>query len=305
MENVSLNEYSQLAINAYRGTSFDPEKRGASIIKESEQELNEDLITIEKATQEEKERYISQYKKRLSDWLSAKSRCLSSMITGPSNFPTSRNEKANNAEHKRLEELLEWRPKALKAIKKRIQGRRPIEEQEEESWKIIKNEILRTASTIVAIDTGQNTYSSRPLFVSSITGFIKRMAKNGQTANVNKSLDLIRELNAKNSKPIITDKSSIWKFGMIAKAVETQKEELSNKEDKVIELEGVCVELSYSDDRIRIRHNEIPSPEVRAQLKRSAFKWSRFNGAWQRQLTQNAIYATANVLNIPVAKITA
>jgi hypothetical protein len=40
------------------------------------------------------------------------------MITGPSNFPTRRNEKRNNIAHKRLEELLEFRNRALAAIRK-------------------------------------------------------------------------------------------------------------------------------------------------------------------------------------------
>jgi hypothetical protein len=34
-----------------------------------------------------------------------------------------------------------------------------------------------------------------------------------------------------------------------------------------------------------------PEPEVIAQLKGRAFRWSPREGAWQRQLTQNGVWA--------------
>lgn len=37
-------------------------------------------------------------------------------------------------------------------------------------------------------------------------------------------------------------------------------------------------------------------------LKRNGFKWSRFNGAWQRQLTDNAKYAVFRLTGVDVGK---
>lgn len=39
-----------------------------------------------------------------------------------------------------------------------------------------------------------------------------------------------------------------------------------------------------------------PEPEVRDLLKRNGFRWAPSQGAWQRQLNNNGIYAAKDVL---------
>ena len=46
---------------------------------------------------------------------------------------------------------------------------------------------------------------------------------------------------------------------------------------------------------LQIFFDEIPDEEVRRELKGRGFKWARSVGAWQRQLTDNAIYAASRV----------
>ena len=48
-------------------------------------------------------------------------------------------------------------------------------------------------------------------------------------------------------------------------------------------------------NRLQIFFDEIPDEEVRRELKGRGFKWARSVGAWQRQLTDNAIYAASRV----------
>jgi hypothetical protein len=85
MKTVTLQEFKELARRAFYWTSFDPDKRGERIISEHENQLNDDLTDI---PGEEKERYIGNYKKYFSAWLSAHSNCASSAITGGSGFNT-------------------------------------------------------------------------------------------------------------------------------------------------------------------------------------------------------------------------
>ena len=73
---------------------------------------------------------------------------------------------------------------------------------------------------------------------------------------------------------------------------------MASREDKEIPFESGIVELCYSEERVRIRFNDVPDSETRTRLKSSAFKWSPKNSAWQRQLTDNAIRATKRVLGI-------
>lgn len=54
-------------------------------------------------------------------------------------------------------------------------------------------------------------------------------------------------------------------------------------------------------NRIQFIFDDIPSEEVRSQLKHNGFHWSRYEGAWQRQFNQRTVYVTKdlieNVLN--------
>jgi hypothetical protein len=294
MEN--LQEYKEQARRAFSMTSFDPEKRGDNLIRELEIGLNEDLNEIEKATTEEKDRYIKGFKDRFSSLVSAKSRCMSTMITGGSNFPVRRAQKANDQEHKRSNDLYDYRVKVTKAILKRIQDRKPESEKQDEAWVSIEKHILSNAATIIGLDTGTVRGYSRPLFVSSMTGLIKRMAKNGQAEHVKKSLDLIRELNSQNKKPIISAKAKVWELEEVAQEVQADKEADQDREDKEYFYDGFKVALSYSDDRLRIVHDEKPDRETIDKIKSHGFKWSRYNVAWQRKLTNNALYVTFKIL---------
>ncbi|MBQ4558682.1 MAG: hypothetical protein IJA61_04840 [Clostridia bacterium] len=70
----------------------------------------------------------------------------------------------------------------------------------------------------------------------------------------------------------------------------------TENENKYLKVEGLEVVEDATDMRIRIIFDEIPNEETRTLLKSYGFKWSPKNSAWQRQLTNNGIYATKKVL---------
>ena len=59
--------------------------------------------------------------------------------------------------------------------------------------------------------------------------------------------------------------------------------------------EGGEVVCNVDENRLQIRFDEIPDEQTRSRLKGNGFRWSRYNGVWQRQLTPNAI-STARYL---------
>lgn len=61
------------------------------------------------------------------------------------------------------------------------------------------------------------------------------------------------------------------------------------------EFDGGTVVANSEKNRLQILFDEIPSEEVRQELKGRGFRWARSEGAWQRQLTDNAIYAASRV----------
>jgi len=125
-----------LARAAHQGTSFVPDRRAeqerdeyAATLRADYDELVKLADTGEKQTQlaEEFDRYRAGYRKRAVALLHSQSRCMSAMITGPARFPVERNRKRCDIAHRRLTELLDFRTRALAAIRKTLQPElRPI-----------------------------------------------------------------------------------------------------------------------------------------------------------------------------------
>lgn len=285
---VTLDEFWDAAQRAFNWTSFDPEIRGEDTIREHEEELNSDLKNI---PDEEKERYISNYKKYFSAWLSAQSNCASSAITGGANFNVRRAEAANNREHSAMREFIDWREKALKAIEKRKEEARPESEKRDEAWKRLRRDILSSAATIHRIKTGEVRGCHKALFVSSIYNKVETFAKRGDVEMTQKAVDCIRDFNEKYSV-VITERHKFFGLTELAEKVKASNEELLNKENQELEIKGGRVVYNYQENRIQLIFDGKPSANIISQLKRAAFKWSPRFGAWQRQLTLNAQSAT-------------
>ena len=292
MTQVNLTPLLKAATRAHNGTSFDPEKRGQQMIDEYTNILTSDLELIKDATDEVKELYVSRFTKYLGAYISARSRIISPMISGGSNFPVRQQQKYHRWEDSTYNKFKEFRDKAINGIQKQIERDKPQEQKEREAWQSIRKTILDKIATIVSIDRGINTYTSRPLIVSNLTGFIKRLANNGQTEHVKKAIALIQEVNQTAVKPIITSNNAIFSLVEVAEAKEETKTDLSKLENKTFDFEAGQVILNYAIDRIQIKHETKPAPEVITALKKSAFKWSPSQGVWQRQLTMNAVRAS-------------
>jgi hypothetical protein len=61
------------------------------------------------------------------------------------------------------------------------------------------------------------------------------------------------------------------------------------------EFNGGHAEANKELDRLQLFFDEKPSESQRAILKANGFKWAPSQGAWQRQLTGNAIYAADRI----------
>ena len=57
------------------------------------------------------------------------------------------------------------------------------------------------------------------------------------------------------------------------------------------EFDGGRVEMNREDNRLQVFFDGKPDADTRAELKSNGFRWAPSVGAWQRQLTDNAIRA--------------
>lgn len=290
-----LDEFWDTAHSAYSWNSFDPDKRAEDSIVGHEKELREDLASI---PEEQKERYTTNYKKYYGAMLSALSRCANAAVTGPANFNVRRNNTAQSRYEGTCSEFIDWRKRAFAAIEKSIENAKPQEQKDDEAWQSLKRDILSSAQTIVDIDNGTRGYN-RALFVSSIFNKVGTLAGHGNVAIVEKAIELLRELNSKHSKPIITERHKFFKLPEVARNTLQRNEEKANRENKEIPFDGGVVVLNYAEDRLQILFDKKPDEAMRNRLKRDGgLRWSPTNMAWQRQLTQNAIYTVKHYLKL-------
>lgn len=284
MNFVSLNV--GLAMSAHQGTSFSPEKRGASEISSFRQTLENDYADLKRMVRSpeeqeildsEFERYQGGLKRRWEAQLAAHSRCLSWMITGPANFPTRRNQKRQETEHKRRQELVEFRPRALDAIRKklrpelapimsgdsdaieRLEEKIQAEESLQETCKVA-NKILRAKNQtkedkiLEMVALGLSEKAALAMFEPDCFGNLGVPGYEIRNRNAN-----IRRLKQRLEK--IKRAKSI--------------------EDKVIEGSEIKVEISHADNRVRIFFPGKPGRDEREEMKKNGFRWTPSLGCWQ------------------------
>lgn len=288
----SLEDLYESAYRAYYSTSFTPDERALRSIIDYERCLLSDLKNLPEA---EHESYIQKFKERVRDLYSKHSRIMSAAITGPAKFPVASQQKHNDVYDRASRDFLEWREKYAKNAAKRLEAEKSPEQKDSEEWARIEADIRHTAKTVSGIDAG-SLCLHRSLIVSNLYGRIETLAKNGKPNMVLKAIDLLRQLNEEMKKPIFTQRHKVWKLADLANEIIKKQEEAQEKENFELEFDGGTVVKNYYEDRLQIFHDSKPAPDVIQSLKHNGFRWSRNNGCWQRQLTQNAVYGAARFL---------
>lgn len=282
-----VNELKKLAYSAGQWTVQEPDKLGERLLDSLELELREFEGQI---PEEFREAYSKKYIEMYASWMSEMSRCMSSFITGPANFPTAKAEKRNRWERSARERLDEWAKKVIKRLngKHRLRGWEEIERLQEKADRL--NSIQEKMKTINKIVRSKNSDED------------KRDELRGLGISDSHIEILMEEpeysFQRKGFQP--------WQMSNnLAKIKDTEERirrltKIAESNDREVEFEGGKIEICNSEERIRIYFDEIPSEEMRDKLKHAAFKWSRSNVAWQRQITDNAMRATERLFNVKI-----
>src|SRR5690606_11764278 len=75
-------------------------------------------------------------------------------------------------------------------------------------------------------------------------------------------------------------------------------ERRATRTTREIRFDGGRIVENAEADRLQIFFDSVPSQEIRNQLKARGFRWSPREGAWQRQLTDNARIAASSILGV-------
>jgi len=289
-ENNPLQHLKGAAIRSHHNTSFSPEKRGEQMIKDYGEELTEDIneLKAQNVSDEAISDYKSRYEKYFSGYLHAKSNTFSVMITGGSNFPVRRHEKANRSEKRHYEIFREWRERAKKAIvrkekapktflsesdryKAELEGMRRNHEKMKEGNKRIA-QARKTGEDIT--EYLKTEFGIVPHMIDWTLKFGFHLANN--SANMRRVEDGIKLMEIKETRATTTGTQE-FKF------------------------DGFTVTYNHEADRIQVKHDVKPPYDIIQGFKRNGFRWSPSFGVWQRQLNSNGISAANRLLNIDLS----
>lgn len=295
---AKVNACRDLAIASGRMVSMDPERWGEHMLDSMESGLTEFLSQLpEEVRDEYEDKYIEKYK----EWLHAQSRCFSQMVTGAGGWNAAtirRHERTNAAEHAAYERLMDWKEKVI---------RRCNRQERLTGWA----EVERLQSKLEDLQKAQDTMKTA-----------NKIIRNKRLAEIEKVDELVALGFSEQSAMNLMDESRGWwgagfaPFMLTnnnAKIKDTEAKiarhqkmaERATEGDEVHEYEWGKVVVAFGDERYRFIFPGIPDDDVRKMLKENAFKWSRQNEAWQRQITGNARYAVKRIieyLNTKTAK---
>ena len=283
-----LDNFKRQAYLAHYWTSFSPDKRGEQLIKDYNRQLDEDIkeLKAEGIENEVIESYIERYKRLFESWLSAKSRCASSMITGPANFNVRKHEKANRSEENHYKIWQEWRQRAKKAIVRKSKPAATytseLERYRAELAGMQRNhELMKEGNKRIskAKKTGEDltqylteTFGIAPHMIEWTMKFGFGLQNNN--ANMKRVEDMIKTLEQKEA---MKQENPITKYTF----------------------EGGHLLVNYEADRLQIFFDSRPSHTELQEWKQkglNSYNWSPSAQAWQRKITPNALWHVKRML---------
>ena len=296
--NINLETCKQ----AFYNISFSPEQRGKQYYDYYHAFAEEIVDKVRKAAEtgtskmQEKaiwleEYYLNKWYELFTDYIRKTSRCLSSAITGPSNFPTARAIKRNGYRDNAAQAMYEFERSLDKRIEKAMLKTYTTKERAEMELEVkVKRvekleelaEISKDLNKLVKKASKNLDLLEDPNFMAEVPVNLRTNFKN--CAHNNEPIARGFELTSYRNK--------IKQANQMIDKLKAQIEALDSEEEvKTIQVsERFSYLKNVAEDRLQLFFNFKPEVDIRSLLKSSGFKWSpRFN-AWQRQLTNNALY---------------
>ncbi len=295
-----------LANAAYQGVSFDPEGRAQRSRSDYAITLMADYEELRKHAQTPEQlalfagefnRYREGCRKRYCAYLHSSSRCVSTLIAGPSNFPAARMNRRADIAHKRINEYLEFRQRAKDAILKKLHPEcRPIMAGDDNAVDRIREKIDEAEQLQAAM--------------KAANAAIRKHAKAGREAQIQALLELghsedraakllERDFCGRIGFPdyALTNNSANIRCMKDRLAVVERNKSASNT---VQERENARIEDCPAENRIRLFFPGKPDAAIRTRLKSRGFRWSPTVGCWQAYRNDSTIPTAKEIAGAPV-----
>lgn len=286
---------TSVAVRAFEGTSFSPEKRAASYRSDYAQTMASDYEEFR--AQAEKggtlgkldeifARYRGGYSSRYRAWLSSHSRCISWMITGPSNFPVARAKKWNAAAHRRMGEVVAYRETYKRKLLRELRpDLRPIMAGDADA-------IDRLALKLAGLERDQ-------VIMKAANAAIRKHAKAGTEAQILALAELGYDRDAAMQllKPDFARRVGFADYRLknnnaMIRSTRERLEHLERMHALPVQEErgdGVRLEVDPPGNRVRLFFDDKPEAPTRERLKAEGFRWAPTVGAWQAYINNSTL----------------
>ncbi len=273
IEDKKLEGLYNLIYRAHSNTNHMPENRAIQYILEYSEMLEEDLKELGDNCGNYEVKFIDKF----TDWMHAKSRCISSMITGPANFPVRRAQKANDSERNKSDHLYQWRAKYFTAVN-RVPTKSP-----EDDLALAERNVEDLTNLQLEYKEINAAIRKEKLDMKGAMDFILKNEYNKDY------LRYLEDYDGKVKLPswlLSNNNASIKRYKDKVTIMQTRIDRKNAWEDIIFEGGRVTIE----DDRVKIYHDEKPEREIIQEIKSSGFRWSPNWQAWVRKHTGNAVY---------------
>ena len=249
--------------------------------------IREKKPTLTERTEGMVDYYCRKLAEYYNDYYRNEASCPSIMISGGSNFPVRKKEK-QNSRRETLNGTWEYLQKYAEKIERLLTQDQPILSKDENAIEQLQNKI----------ETLEHTKE----LMKDLNKFFRKGGKiedyNGEiTEKLRSHIDfMIRQgwqphFDTTNTNAEI--KRLKGRLDKLQKAKEEGTTETTTADDEGNELFTVVKNTEIM--RLQLIFDGKPEEEVRNILKKNGFRWSPHYGAWQRQLTDNALYSLKRV----------
>jgi len=299
--------YSE-AYQSRQGISMSPEIRARSIVKSYAEGMAETYKHLKQyaKTEEQQETLDTMFAtyrdgmvKRKKLMLARDSRVMSTMITGPANFPVRSNQKKSDSAHKALEDLVSYDTFMTQKIKNKLTGKEAIKSTDEDAVEKLEKKLKALTEAQEKMKTANKIIRSKKLTEEEKINQLQKELKFSEKD----AKELVSPSPQWRTKPgfasysLTNNNAKIKATKQRIASIEKMHERAETIGTEEILFDGGKLVQNYEIDRVQFFFDGKPSEEIRTMLKKNGFRYSpKNNHAWQRQITHQAQYKAKTIL---------
>jgi len=282
-----------LAERAFQGTSWSPARRADSVQASYVDHLTafgEKLARVagddpEKVKQaaEAFAEYRKGYRRKVNAWLEARTRVMSTMVTGGARFPTASNRKKGDTADKRAQEI-----ESFTGRQKRILNDldpKVISSDRGDARELLTQRIKEAEEAHERYKKGNRILKKKDLSPDEKRAQLEGLGVHSRLVEMAMRTDFGWSHGGFNG---FDTKGSLARIKRDRERLANMAQEAERPSFAQHEFEGgVTIEDDAKTNRIRVHFEERPDADMIAKLKANGFRWSRREGAWQRHRNDN------------------